>query len=48
MAYPEPIPALTTKKEVKEFEKRTKGFKLSESQKELYKRGLAQVRANQK
>ena len=48
MAYPEPIPALTTKKEVKDFEKRAKSFKLSDSQKELYKKGLAQVRANKK
>ena len=36
MAYPEPIPDLSAK-DAKEFEKRLKEFKLSESQKKFYK-----------
>ena len=44
MAYPQPIPALTKKKEVKEFEKRVKNFKLSQTQKEMYREGLAKAR----
>lgn len=37
MAYPEPIPAITAKRDAKNFEKRLDDFKLTSAQKDFYK-----------
>ena len=37
MAYPEPIPAIRGKKDIEEFERRLKSFKLTAAQKKMYR-----------
>ena len=40
MAYPEPIPAIRGKKDIEEFERRLKSFKLTAAQKKMYREAI--------
>ena len=40
LAYPEPIPAIRGKKDIEEFERRLKSFKLTAAQKKMYREAI--------
>lgn len=44
MAYPEPIPAIKGKQDVEDFNKRLKSFKLTASQKKMYRQAITRYK----